>query len=151
MGFSRQEYWSGLPFPSPGDLPNPGIEPRSPTLQADALISEPPGKHSQNLVPLYLDVKEVDSFRIIVTHYYTLGLPWWLSGRESACQCRRLGFDPWVREIPWRRKWEPTPVFLPGESHAQTSLVGYRPWGCRGRNNRATKQLRFNEICGLNI
>ena len=44
MGFSREEYWSGLPFPSPGDLPNPGIEARSPTLQADALPSEPPGK-----------------------------------------------------------------------------------------------------------
>ena len=44
MEFSRQEYWSGLPFPSPGDLPNPGIEPSSPTRQADALLSEPPGK-----------------------------------------------------------------------------------------------------------
>ena len=44
MEFSRQEYWSGLPFPSPGDLPDPGIEPRSPSLQADALLSEPPGK-----------------------------------------------------------------------------------------------------------
>ena len=44
MEFSRQEYWSGLPFPSPGDLPNPGIEPRSPVLQAYALLSEPPGK-----------------------------------------------------------------------------------------------------------
>ena len=44
MGFSRQEYWSGLPFLSPGDLPDPGIEPRSPTLEADALTSEPPGK-----------------------------------------------------------------------------------------------------------
>ena len=44
MGFSRQEYWSGLPFPSPGDLPDPGVEPRSPTLQADALTSAPPGK-----------------------------------------------------------------------------------------------------------
>ena len=44
MGFSRQEYWSGLPFPSPGDLPDPGIEHRSPALQADALTSEPPGK-----------------------------------------------------------------------------------------------------------
>ena len=43
MGFSRQEYWSGLPFPSPGDLPDPGIEPRSPALQGDALTSEPPG------------------------------------------------------------------------------------------------------------
>ena len=41
--FSRQEYWSGLPFPSPGDLPHPGIEPKSPTLRADALPSEPPG------------------------------------------------------------------------------------------------------------
>ena len=44
MGFSRQEYWSGLPFPSPADLPNPGIEPGSPALQTDALPSEPPGK-----------------------------------------------------------------------------------------------------------
>ena len=44
MEFSRQEYWSGLPFPSPGYLPNPGIEPGSPALQADALPSEPPGK-----------------------------------------------------------------------------------------------------------
>ena len=45
MGFSRQEYWSGLPFPSPGDLPDPGIKPRSPALQADTLPSEPSGKH----------------------------------------------------------------------------------------------------------
>ena len=44
MGFSRQEYWSGLPFPSPGDLPDPGIEPKSPALQAEALTSEQPGK-----------------------------------------------------------------------------------------------------------
>ena len=44
MGLSRQEYWSGVPFPSPGDLPDPGIEPGSPTLEADALTSEPPGK-----------------------------------------------------------------------------------------------------------
>ena len=44
LGFSRQEYWSGLPFPPPGDLPDPGIEPRYPPLQADALTSEPPGK-----------------------------------------------------------------------------------------------------------
>ena len=51
MGFSRQEYWSGLPFPSPGDLPDPGIEPRSPALQADALISEPPGKQVKMITP----------------------------------------------------------------------------------------------------
>ena len=46
MGFSRQEYWSGLPFPSPGDLSDPGIEPRSPGLQADSLPTELPGRPS---------------------------------------------------------------------------------------------------------
>ena len=51
MGFSRQEYWSGLPFPSPGDLPNQGIKPRSPAVQADSLLSEPPGAPKDMLVP----------------------------------------------------------------------------------------------------
>ena len=57
------------------------------------------------------------------------GLPWWLSGKESACQRRRRRFDPWVGKIPWRRKWQPTPVFSPGESHGLRSLKGYSPWG----------------------
>ena len=48
MGFSRQEYWSGLPFPSPGDLPDPGTEPKSPALQADSLPSEPLGKSKRH-------------------------------------------------------------------------------------------------------
>ena len=52
MGFSRQEYWSGLPFSSPGDLPDPGIEPRSPSLQADALPSEPPGNQKPRVLVL---------------------------------------------------------------------------------------------------
>ena len=63
-----------------------------------------------------------------------LGLPRWLSGRDPTCQCRRcrrLGFCPWVGNIPWRRKWQPTPVFLPGKSHGQRSLAGYSPWGCQ--------------------
>ena len=50
MGFSRQEYWSGLPFPSPGDLPDPGIELRPPVLRADSLLSEPPGNPSDHSV-----------------------------------------------------------------------------------------------------
>ena len=50
MEFSRQEYWSGLPFPSPGDLPNPEIEPGPPTLQPDALSSEPPGMATQSSI-----------------------------------------------------------------------------------------------------
>ena len=57
MEFSRQEYWSGLPFPSPGDLPNPGIEPRSPALRADALPSEPPGKPNKLKMLLNYNVK----------------------------------------------------------------------------------------------
>ena len=50
--------------------------------------------------------------------------PWWLSGKESACNCRRPRFDPWVRKILWRRKWQPTPGFFPGKTHGQRSLVG---------------------------
>ena len=57
--------------------------------------------------------------------YLYPGLPRWLSGKESTCQCRRHEFDPWIRKIPWRRKWQPTPVFLPGKSHGQRSPVGY--------------------------
>ena len=51
------------------------------------------------------------------------------SCKETAYQCRRRGFDPWVGEIPWRWAWQPTLVFLPGESHGQRSLVGASPWG----------------------
>ena len=60
MGFSRQECWSGLPFPSPGDLPDPGIEPRSPALQADALPSEPPGKplEAHTITEIYFIAKK---------------------------------------------------------------------------------------------
>ena len=85
MGFFRQEYWSGLPFPAPGDLPDLGIELWSPVLQADSLPSEPPGKALEDT-----------------------------GGKEPACQCR---INPWIGKIPWRRKWHPTPEFLPEESH----------------------------------
>ena len=62
----------------------------------------------------------------------TWGFPGGASGKEPACQCRRhkrSRLDPWVWKIPWRRSWQPTPVFLPGESRGQRSLVGYSPWG----------------------
>ena len=64
----------------------------------------------------------------------TPGFPGGTSGKEPACQCRRhkrCGFDPWVGKIPWRRAWQPTPGFLPGESHGQRSLAGYSPQGCK--------------------
>ena len=49
--------------------------------------------------------------------------------KKSTCQCRTLRFDHWVEKIPWKRKWQPTPVLLPRKSHGQRSLVGYSPWG----------------------
>ena len=52
-------------------------------------------------------------------------------GKRIHLQCRRCRFDPWVRKIPWRRKWQPTPVFLPKKLHGQRSLAGYSPWGLK--------------------
>ena len=57
------------------------------------------------------------------------GFPWWLSSKESACLCRRCGFNPCVGKISQRREWQPTPVFFPGESHRQRNLMGYSSWG----------------------
>ena len=57
----------------------------------------------------------------------------WSSGKESVCQCRRRGFDPCVRKIFWRRKWQPISVFLPEKSHGWRSLAGYSSWGCKSR------------------
>ena len=74
--------------------------------------------------------------------YTSLGLPRYCSGKESACQCSRCksrGFEPWVGKIPWRRKLQPTAVFLPGKSHGQRSLVGYCSWGCE--ESDMTEQL----------
>ena len=68
------------------------------------------------------------------------GFPGGAGGKESACQCKRCKryrFDPWVRKIPWRRKWQATPVLFPGESHGQRSLAGYSPWG--GSESGATE------------
>ena len=65
--------------------------------------------------------------------------------RLSVClQCGRSGFDPWVRKIPWRRKWQPTPVFLPGESHGWRSLVGYSPWVAKSQ----TQLSNFTSLKG---
>ena len=61
--------------------------------------------------------------------YTTQGLPWWLSGYRIRLQYRGLRFNPWVGKMPWRRAWQLTPVFLPGELHGPRSLVGYSPQG----------------------
>ena len=88
----------GSLFPSPEEFTDPSMEPESPALQVDSLPAELPGKP-----PV---------------------------GKESACQCRRhreCRFDLWVGRTLWRRKWQPTPVFLPGKFHGQRSLAGYSP------------------------
>ena len=85
-------------------------------------------------------------------HHYSpsstgVRLPRWLSGEGSACQCRRCrrcGFDPWVRKIPWKKKWQPTPVLLPGKSHGQRNLAGYSPSGCK--ESDTTEQLSLHSI-----
>ena len=69
----------------------------------------------------------------------------WCSGKEPTCQCmryKRRKFNPWIRKIPWRRKWKPTAVFLPGKSHGQRSLVGCSPWG--REESDTTERLHFH-------
>ena len=97
---------------------------------------------------------EVKEFQQHHTHPDSLlrGIPRWYSGKESTCQHRKHRFNPWVGKILWRRKWQPAPVFLPGESHRQRSLVGYSPWGHeRVRHNLATKhnKKRHQRVCCL--
>ena len=79
MGFSRQEYWSGLPFPSPGDLPDPGIEPRSPELQADALLSEPSNNTLNSLTDYWAN--SLDNLYPYWSYLFYLNFPfnWFLS------------------------------------------------------------------------
>ena len=89
----------------------------------------------------------IERFCTLIVVVY--GLPRWLSVKESTCQYREHGFHPWVRKIPWRRKWHPTLVFLPGEFHGQWSLVGYSPWGRkRVRHDLVTRTTVYTgSIC----
>ena len=69
-------------------------------------------------------------------------------GKSICLQCRRPRFESWIRKIPWRRKWQLTPVLLPGKSHGQRSLAGYIPWGCRELD--MTKWLHFLSVYVFN-
>ena len=102
MGFSRQEYWSMLPFPSPGYLPDPGTEPRSPTLRVDALLSEPPGKFPCRSV-----------------------------GKVCACSAGDLGSIPGLGRSPGEGNGNPLQYRGLEKSHGQRSLVDCSPWGHR--------------------
>jgi len=138
-GFFRQEYWSGLPCPPPGDLPNPGIKPRSPALQADSLPSEPPGKSKhircsmsvmQCRRPRFNSwVREIPWRRGTLPTPVNLGFPGGSDDKESTCDALGTWIQSLGWETPWRREQLPTPVFLPGESQGQGSLMGCRLWG----------------------
>ena len=69
-------------------------------------------------------------------------LHWWFRQWSVCLQSGRPGFNPWVEKIPWRRKWQPTPVLLPEKSHGRKGLVGYSPWGCK--ESERTKRLYFH-------
>ena len=72
--------------------------------------------------------------RLSSSKHVSVGFPGGACGTKPACQCRRhkrCWFDSWVTKIPWRRVWQPTPIFLPGKSHGQRSLAGYSPLGCK--------------------
>ena len=97
------------------------------------------------------DMKEPTLFLSNITrslaHVSTFRLSWWLSAKGPTYQRRRLGrhgFNPWGRKMPWKRKWQPTPVFLSGKSHGQRSLVGCSPCGCkRPGHDLVTKQQQL--------
>ena len=80
--------------------------------------------------------------------YMYVGFPSGPGGKQPACQCKRhkkCWFDSWVGRIPWRRAWQPTPVFLPGDSHGQRSLAGYSPWGRKELDTtEATEQAHMH-------
>ena len=71
----------------------------------------------------------VYAFHLFGIEFEFGGFPGGSDNKECACQCRRPRFNPWVGKTPRRKEWQPTPAFLPGESHGQRSLVGYGPWG----------------------
>ena len=96
-------------------------------------------RHTPMGIPWFDEVQHQNNSQSPFGNNYQL--PRWLSGKESTCQCSRLGFDLWVRKISWRRKWLPTSVFLPGKFCGQRSLAGYSPWGHkRVGHDLATKQ-----------
>ena len=121
MEFPREEFWHRLPFPSPVDLPDPGIEPTSPTQEASPALQ----------VDSYCwDTREAwHIYTTMAPHSSTLAwkIPWMEEpGRLQSMQSRRVGHD-WATSLSlftfmhWRRKWQPTPVFLPGESQGWES------------------------------
>ena len=106
MEFSRREYWSGLPLPTPGIFPTQGSKLHLFGLLHCQAYSLP--KHhlgSPSGILLSYKKNEIFPFAMIWMGLKSIRSPWWPSGKESACQCRRCMCESWVRKIPWRSKW----------------------------------------------
>ena len=91
-----------------------------------------------SMVPLF--IRELETIIILCSSkpgYFPGG-----SNGSVCLQCGRPGFDPWIQKIPWRRKWQPTPVLLPGKFHGWRSLAGYSPWG--SKESDMTERLHFH-------
>ena len=84
-----------------------------------------------DLSSLTRDQNNIPSIARQIFNHWTTGLSGWLSCKKSACQCRRHRLSLWVGKMPWRRKWQSTPVFLPGKSYRERSLASYSSWGCQ--------------------
>ena len=105
-------------------------DPRSPPLSFFIRALMPFSLHPHDLITSQRPRFQIPSHWRLVFNIWILGFPGGTSDKESACQWRRWkrsSFDPWARKIPWRRKWQQTPIVLPGKFHGQRTLVGYHP------------------------
>ena len=134
MGFPRQEYWSVLPFPSPGDIHDPGIKPVSPALTGGFFITEPLGKSP---IIYYIWLCNISLEKAMAPHSSTLAwkIPWTVEpGRQQSMGSLWVRHD-WMTSLSlftfthWGREWQPTPVFLPGEFQGRGSLMDCCLWG----------------------
>ena len=137
MEFSRQGYWSGLPLPPPGDLPNSRTEPESPAssaLQADSLpLNHWGGPYSSLLDIIPVHYHEAQAKKPVAGVFRASQMVQVVKTKQNKKTClqwrrhRIWEFNPWVRNIPWKRKWQPIPIFLPGKFYGQRSLLGCSP------------------------
>ena len=124
--FPRQEHWSRLPFSSPRGFSWPRDLTRISCIVRQILYH-----WATREVPLQLELYANIEIKHLFSYLFG-PFPGGANGKEPTCQYRdvRDSFDPCVGKIPWSRKWQPTPIFLPRESHGQRSLVGYNSlWG----------------------
>ena len=108
------------------------------------------GQPRLSIYPIHECVCVCVCVRVYVWERERETLPWWLSGKEPTYQCggcQRCGFNPRVGKIPWRRAWQPTPVFLPRESHGQRSLVGYSPLSCKELDTTEGLRIYTSSVC----